>query len=154
MDDDKVEYAGFWLRVWATVIDTVLLLVVLAPLLTALYGRSYWSAARFERSALEVVLSSLVPALAVVVFWMTKQATPGKLAISARIVDARTGRKPTAWQWILRYVGYFVAMAPCGLGLVWVAFDRRKQGWHDKLAGTVVVRMRPRSTAPAGAASR
>jgi uncharacterized RDD family membrane protein YckC len=27
-----------------------------------------------------------------------------------------------------------------GLGLLWVAFDRRKQGWHDKIANTVVVR--------------
>jgi uncharacterized RDD family membrane protein YckC len=33
-------------------------------------------------------------------------------------------------------------MLPIFLGFVWVAFDRRKQGWHDKLAGTVVVRPR------------
>jgi len=39
-----------------------------------------------------------------------------------------------------RYFGYFLASIPLGLGLLWVAFDKRKQGWHDKLAGTVVIR--------------
>jgi uncharacterized RDD family membrane protein YckC len=42
----------------------------------------------------------------------------------------------------LRYAGYFVALLPVGLGILWVAFDARKQGWHDKLAKTVVVRGR------------
>ena len=55
------------------------------------------------------------------------------------INDAATGEKPTMKQWILRYIGYFVSIVPLGLGYVWVAFDKRKQGWHDKLAGTVVV---------------
>jgi uncharacterized RDD family membrane protein YckC len=35
---------------------------------------------------------------------------------------------------IVRYLGYFVSSIPFGLGLFWVAFDARKQGWHDKMA--------------------
>ena len=69
------------------------------------------------------------------------------MAVSARIVDAKTGGKPTTRQLIVRYLGYFVSTIPLGLGLLWVAFDPRKQGWHDKLAGTVVVR--PRNRGPA-----
>ena len=43
-------------------------------------------------------------------------------------------------QFIIRYLGYYVAMLPLFLGIIWVGIDKRKQGWHDKLAGTVVIR--------------
>ena len=55
---------------------------------------------------------------------------------------------PTLRQLVIRYLGYYVSTIPLGLGLIWVAFDARKQGWHDKMAGTVVVRSR-RHSAPA-----
>ncbi len=85
------------------------------------------------------MVSWVFPLIAIVVFWTYKQATPGKMAISARIVDAKTGEKPTLQQYIVRYLGYFVATIPLGLGIFWVAWDKRKQGWHDKLANTVVI---------------
>jgi uncharacterized RDD family membrane protein YckC len=66
------------------------------------------------------------------------------MAISARIVDAKTGARPTTGQLVVRYLGYYVAMIPLFAGIIWVAFDPRKQGWHDKLAGTVVVRPKRR----------
>jgi uncharacterized RDD family membrane protein YckC len=69
------------------------------------------------------------------------------MVVSAKIVDAKTGGKPTTQQLVVRYLGYFVSTIPLGLGLLWVAFDPRKQGWHDKMAGTVVVR--PRNRGPA-----
>ena len=56
-----------------------------------------------------------------------------------RIIDARTGAKPTTTQFVLRYIGYYVSMIPLFLGILWVALDPKKQGWHDKIAGTVVV---------------
>jgi len=86
----------------------------------------------------------VLPAIAVIIFWMTKQATPGKMVISATIVDADSGKAPTTGQLIGRYLAYYVSSIPLGLGFLWVAFDRKKQGWHDKLAGTVVVRPKHR----------
>jgi uncharacterized RDD family membrane protein YckC len=83
-----------------------------------------------------------------VLFWVYRQATPGKIAIDARIVDATTGEKPSTGQLIGRYLGYYVSTIPLLLGFVWVAFDPRKQGWHDKLAGTVVVRPKHRGPTP------
>jgi uncharacterized RDD family membrane protein YckC len=56
------------------------------------------------------------------------------------IVDARTGEKPTTAQFIGRYLAYYISILPLFLGLIWVGIDKRKQGWHDKLAGTVVLR--------------
>jgi uncharacterized RDD family membrane protein YckC len=64
------------------------------------------------------------------------------MAIGARIVDAKTGGKPSTGQLIGRYLAYYVSIFPLMLGLIWVGIDARKQGWHDKLAGTLVVRAR------------
>lgn len=146
MESSELEYAGFWVRVWASIIDTVLLCVLVYPLLTAIYGRGYWNSTRLVHGPLDFLISWVLPAIVVVVFWVTKQATPGKIAISARIVDAKTGRNATTAQLVSRYLGYFVSTIPLCLGLFWVAFDPRKQGWHDKLAGTVVVRKKGGAT--------
>ncbi len=88
----------------------------------------------------QFIVSVLVPAMAVVLFWIYRQATPGKMLVHARIVDATTGADPRPGQLLLRYVGYYVSGIVFGLGFLWVAFDARKQGWHDKMAKTVVVR--------------
>lgn len=139
MESSNVEYAGFWIRVWASIIDSIIVGALLYPALTAIYGKEYWDSTEFIQGPADFLISWVLPAIAVVWFWMARQATPGKMAISARIVDASTGNKPGATQLIVRYLGYFVSLLPLGLGIFWVAFDARKQGWHDKLARTVVV---------------
>ena len=135
-------YAGFWIRVWATIIDTVLLVVIIFPILIMAYGWEYFDvdATGLLAGPLDFLLSWVLPSVAVITFWILKLATPGKMAIGARIVDARTGVRPSNAQFIGRYFGYFVSTIPLGLGLIWVGIDSRKQSWHDKLAGTVVVR--------------
>jgi uncharacterized RDD family membrane protein YckC len=138
----ELHYAGFWIRVWASIIDTFLTLLVIFPLLTAIYGLAYWESEKFIEGPVDLLISWVLPAVAVLAFWIYRQATPGKMAISARIVDAKTGRDPGTGQCIGRYLAYILASIPFGLGLLWVAFDPRKQGWHDKLAGTVVVRLK------------
>lgn len=148
MPATDVEYAGFWLRVWAAIIDSFLVLLVVGPILTMIYGRDYWVSTSLVRGPLDFLFSWVMPAVAVVLFWMNAQATPGKMAIAARIVDAETGGMPSTRQLIIRYLGYILATIPLGLGLLWVAFDPRKQGWHDKMAGTVVVRKKAGTTKP------
>lgn len=142
MDNTEMVYAGFWVRVGASIIDTVLLMLVSGPLLIAIYGWSYFDPEETEviAGSADFLISWVFPALAVITFWIMKQATPGKMAISARIVDAVTGQPPSVGQLVGRYLAYFISVLPLCLGLFWVAFDRRKQGWHDKLAGTVVIR--------------
>lgn len=139
MHPNELEYVGFWPRVGATVIDMLLQLAILAPLTYAIYGR--FSTPGFTYLGFgEFFLNFILPAAAVIAFWLYKSATPGKMALSARIVDADTGAPLTMMQSFIRYVGYFVSMIPLGVGFIWVAFDRRKQGWHDKMANSVVVR--------------
>jgi uncharacterized RDD family membrane protein YckC len=142
IDDSHFEYVGFWARVGASLVDTVLLCAILYPVLTAIYGRDYWTDPSRVHGPVDVLLQWVLPALAVIAFWITRQATPGKMLIRARIVDADSGQPLTRRQAIVRYLGYYVSLLGLGLGFLWVAWDRRKQGWHDKLAGTVVIRPR------------
>ena len=143
MNQPQPEYVGFWARVGASIIDTILMLVIVAPLLTYFYGGAYWMGAfGFIAGPADVLLNWILPAIAVVVFWIYRQATPGKMAISAKIVDATTLGKPSTGQLLIRYLGYYVSLIGLCLGFIWVGIDARKQGWHDKMAGTVVVRSR------------
>ena len=139
MNDNDLKYVGFWTRVGASLIDGLILLVIVGPVLTLYYGESYWTSEEFVQGPFDFLLSWLFPAVAIIWCWVAKQATPGKMAVRAKILDAKTGRAPSTGQYIGRYVAYFVSGIPLGLGLIWIAFDARKQGWHDKLAGTVVV---------------
>lgn len=148
MQTEDLEYVGFWPRVGAALIDTLLLLCITVPLVTSIYGRQYWSSTDWIHGPADFLINWLLPAVAVVLFWVYRQATPGKIAVGARIVDARTGDKPGTGQLVGRYLAYYVSIIPFMLGILWVAFDPRKQGWHDKLAGTVVVRTRRRGPVP------
>ena len=134
------DYAGFWIRVGASLIDTILVMVVTLPLATAIFGKAYWDSESHVAGLWDVVLSYILPAIAVIVFWIYKSATPGKMITNLIIVDAETGGKPSTGQFIGRYFAYYLSALPLMLGFIWVAFDKRKQGWHDKLAGTVVIR--------------
>lgn len=154
MNEPEVEYAGFWIRVVASLIDTVLVLVVITPMLVSIYGWEYFDGvqAGFVAGTADFLLSWVAPAVAVIIFWIYKSATPGKMIVSARIVDAATGKPMSLGQSIGRYLAYYLSALPLGLGFLWVAFDKRKQGWHDKLAGTLVVRTRARAPAKAPSA--
>ena len=150
MNNEQPEYAGFWIRVGASLIDTVLIVVITYPLLMAIYGEDYFDpeVTGLVAGPADFLISWVLPAVAIILFWISRQATPGKLALSLRIVDADTGGALSLGQCVGRYFGYFVSSIPLCLGLIWVAFDKRKQGWHDKLAHTVVVKVRRDARVP------
>lgn len=152
MDNNDVEYAGFWVRLGATLIDTALIMVITFPLLIWIYGWEYFDPDMndgFIAGPADLLITWVFPFVAAIWFWRARQATPGKMALSLRIVDAGTGATLSMRQSIGRYFAYIVSIVPLCLGFVWIAFDTRKQGWHDKLAGSVVVRSKNRRTEPA-----
>ncbi len=138
-EEQHPPYAGFWIRVAASLIDTALILVLIMPPLIGIYGTAYFDMQSMIAGTWDFLLSWVFPALAVIVFWVYRSATPGKLMLHLHIVDAKTDAKPSTAQFIGRYFGYYISAIPLMLGLIWVGFDKRKQGWHDKLAGTVVI---------------
>lgn len=137
------EYVGCVPRLRAAAIDAALILLIILPVLLISYGWSYFTADDFIKGPLDFFVTWIFPLVVTVLFWARKAATPGKMAISAKIVDADTRRDPDAMQCLIRYCGYFISAAPLLLGFVWIAFDERRQGWHDKLANTVVIRPLP-----------
>lgn len=140
MTDQDLQYAGFWIRVGASLIDTLLVFLLTVPILYLFYGQSYWLDESMIKGFWDVVVSYVFPTAAVITFWVYKSATPGKMATHLTIVDAKTGGKPTTAQFVIRYLGYYVSIIPLFLGLIWVGIDKCKQGFHDKMAGTVVLR--------------
>ena len=134
------EYAGFWIRLGATLIDLVVISIVIYVPLMFIYGSEYWVSEQTVKGFWDLLLGYIVPFIATIWFWLRFFGTPGKMATRLKIVDARTGQKLTIPQSIGRCFAYLVSIIPLFLGFVWVGIDKRKQGWHDKLAGTVVIR--------------
>lgn len=146
MENNEIEYAGFWIRTGATLIDTVLLLMITLPLTFAVYGSEYWNVndGKVFHGSADVLINYILPFIGVIILWVNKAGTPGKLVLGLRVVDAQSGEYLSIGQAIGRYLAYIPAMLALMMGILWVAWDSKKQGWHDKLAGTVVIRQKNR----------
>jgi uncharacterized RDD family membrane protein YckC len=113
--------AGFWLRMAALFLDAVLI-----GFITSLLHHVH----------LELVLLAVYGA----VMWKFRGATVGGIIFDLKVV--RLDGRPMNWETaIVRALGCFLSLAIAGLGFIWIAFDGAKQAWHDKIAGTVVVRV-------------
>jgi uncharacterized RDD family membrane protein YckC len=145
---EAVRYVGFWARCLASLIDSIAVMCVVAPLAVAFdvetdIGNFDMSHLARETSLMSFTVNWVLPTVALLAFWFARGATPGKMVIRAEIVDADTLGPPSRTKLVARYLGYWVSTLAIGLGFLWIAFDARKQGWHDKIAGTVVIRKRP-----------
>ena len=121
--------AGFWQRVGAAVLDTLILIVPSVILLLIL-----------KQGALYQTLSTVV-SLAYFTYFEggpTGQ-TFGKKAIGIRVYDFREGGSIGYGRGLLRQFGKWLSAIPLGLGYFWMLWDKEKQCWQDKIAGSVVV---------------
>jgi uncharacterized RDD family membrane protein YckC len=140
MNDKTIEYAGFWVRFGAFFVDFIALSVITMPLTRAIYGRIDAPLGVFVMGPAGLLINFIGPAVLTIVLWVKFGGTLGKIAISAKIVNADTGESLSTGWLVARYLGYFLSLLPLGLGFLWIAFDPRKQGWHDKIANSVVIR--------------
>jgi uncharacterized RDD family membrane protein YckC len=178
-DERGVRYAGFNIRVFANLIDMLLLLILISPLLMftpkisieeyppqvqeAIYKRQnnlisdkeyvaivvpylksqLYSADFVKKFVPLLIAQTLIFALVFVLFWRYKNSTPGKMLFKLRIIDDKTLEDPSTKQYIIRFIGYIIASIPLGLGFLIVAFNKRKKGLHDYMAGTSVIFISP-----------
>jgi len=144
-------YAGFVSRLFAFVID-VIILVVAMTLITWLVtfvwniiGDRPILGNRIGADAADVVsvILSVVLTIGVYIgyplfFWTLTGQTPGTLLMGLRVVTT-DGRYLSFGQSVRRLIGYVIAAVPLNLGFFWILVDDRRRGWHDKIAGTCVV---------------
>jgi Mce-associated membrane protein len=95
--------------------------------------------------AIEAALSRLVVAgwvaqIAYYWIWNAVGWSPGKRLLGMRVVTS-SGEPPGIMRGFARTVGTIVSFLALGLGHLWALWDGRKQAWHDKLAGTYVIRL-------------
>ena len=129
-----VRYGGFWIRLVAYIIDA-LIIAVPAGIIGGVIGAT-------RSSALSGLWNLIVTVAAIAYFiylWGSRGQTIGMMPFNLRVVDANTGQSPIGYgKAAIRYIGLIISSIVCYIGLIWAAFDARKQGWHDKIAGTVV----------------
>jgi uncharacterized RDD family membrane protein YckC len=125
--------AGFWIRMGALFIDVILVSVVW-HLLTAHLAFGLYPDRHSGGAPL------LVLALYGAILWKHKGATVGGLVCGLKVIHA-DGRNMDWTTAIVRALSCFLSLAVAGLGFFWIAFDGEHQAWHDKIAGTLVVRV-------------
>ncbi len=158
------QFAGFWRRLVAYSIDGVIIGVVFI-VLAIVAGLAYFSGAmsgdsqvwmakltNLERlGSIGIVVSALYALLFIAYFTYfhgLNGRTPGKKLLGLQVVSA-DGSPISFGIAFLRAVGYLVSslLFTVPLGYIWVAFDKKKQGWHDKIAGTAVIIRDPQGSA-------
>jgi len=137
---EETEYGGFLIRLAAAFVDGLLFWGASALMLLPIYGDQIFAKETLFLGTADVVVSLVLPAVVTIVFWRVRQATPGKLATRLCVVDSESGDTLSIGKCVVRYLGYTLSALPLGLGYLWVIWDPRRQAWHDKLAGSVVVR--------------
>lgn len=130
-------YGGFWIRVVAYIIDIIILGVV-NGIIDAIFHVNPTSTAS-GGSAPASLINLIIDIAYFAGQWSYFGATLGQRVFKLRVVDANTGQQLGIGKALLRWVGLFVSFAVCFVGVIWVAFDARKQGWMDKIAGTLVL---------------
>lgn len=128
MPTQAVEYAGFWARVAANLVDG-LVLIIPAIILQIIFGKG----------ALGTLIGYILVWSYAIYMLNDRQATLGKMAVGLKVTTV-DGGKPTLGKLALReIVGKFLDVITIGIGYLMVAFTEKKQGLHDKLADTVVI---------------
>lgn len=135
-----IQYSGFWIRVLASLIDTAWLMALTLALGWMIYGAIYFQSTQFTEGYADLFITYVLPLILTILFWYYRAATPGKMVLGMKIVDANTLGKVSTGRLFLRYLGYYLSTLVFGLGFFWVAWDPRKQGWHDKIAKTLVIK--------------
>jgi uncharacterized RDD family membrane protein YckC len=133
------KYGGFWIRFVAYVLDELVIWSLL--LVGYVFLGQGREVSEWDRSSTTIfgVIVLVIFILYFPVFWGTRGQTPGMMPLGLQ-VRRPDGSRLGLGRAFLRYLGFIISAIPLYLGLIWAGFDARKQGWHDKIADTVVVR--------------
>ncbi len=127
------EKAGWWTRALAILIDAIGIGIIAGAVSSILGGNPTGTQTQG--------LSTLFQAAYFTYFWSSagKGQTLGSRALNIRVVKT-DGSYLDYFGAFLRYIGFVISCVVFAIGVIWAAFDGQKQGWHDKIAGTYVVK--------------
>jgi len=152
-------YAGFWIRLFARVIDLILILATfnLFYLVDRMgadaglwapsgFGEGFWFDRLSAENVVRIVFFVFFPAFYYVYLHGAFGQTFGKMALRIKVVN-EDGSPLDYRKAFLRWLGYFLCDLTLDIGYLWAAFDLRKQGLHDKVCRTIVVHENARTAA-------
>jgi uncharacterized RDD family membrane protein YckC len=156
------QFAGFWRRLVAYSIDGFIISIVFV-ILAVIAGLAYFAGAMSGNSQAWIATLTDPERMAALTVWVwlfsiflniayftyfhgSTGRTPGKMLLGLQVVSA-DGTPVSFGVAFLRSVGYLVSCIVFCLGYIWIGFDKKKQGWHDKIAGTVVIIRKPQGSA-------
>lgn len=141
-------FAGYGERLVAYIVDAIIVTIVIVVVafvggLAVAGGAVTGSVPAAAGGVFLLVIAVLVVSLGYFpFFWARGGATPGMKMFGLIVVRDRDGGPISGGQAILRLFGYWVSSVVFYLGYIWVFIDKRRRGWHDLIAGTVVVQRR------------
>ena len=144
----EIPYAGFWVRFGAYLIDSIIVFVATVVvsvglgILLGLLAGATGSVLDVSQGGPLTYLSYLISftiSIGYFIYGWGMGSTRGMRFFRLAVVDAETGQPIGFSRAGVRYLGYVISVLPCYIGLIWAAFDPRKQGWHDKIANTLVI---------------
>jgi uncharacterized RDD family membrane protein YckC len=150
------KFAGFWRRLVAFMIDSTIVTIIFVVLFVIAVLAFFFGAMSADNNAWinnlanpkgfsSVLLLIMVFYIAINTVYFTyfhgaTGRTPGKMLLGLQVYSAN-GTPISFGTAFLRAVGYLVSslLGTIPIGCIWAAFDKKKQAWHDKIAGTVVI---------------
>jgi uncharacterized RDD family membrane protein YckC len=158
---EEHHYAGFWIRLFARIIDLILILATfnLFYLVDQMGAdKRLWTPSGFDdvfafgfdqlspENILRIVFFALFPVFYYVYLHGAYGQTFGKMALRIKVLN-EDGTPLDYRKAFLRWLGYFLCDLTLNIGYLWAAFDPRKQGLHDKVCRTVVIHENARTGA-------
>ena len=165
-EEYSLEYAGFWIRLAAGIIDLAIVMSLIYSISSIIIritsdvtipfhiftGMELNSGVisltatshQLDPARLNFLLIFSITVLIIIMYtigmWVWQGQTLGKMVTGIKII--RTDSSPLAFPHaVRRFFGFILCAAPAGIGFIWIAFDSRKQGIHDKIADTYVVKL-------------
>jgi uncharacterized RDD family membrane protein YckC len=145
-------HAGFWKRAFAYFIDIIPIALIVIAIFSKYFGYSEVLQSRYKnpndpKARVEFLIQrNMIKNLSFAIWLITcvllestpLQGTVGKKMLGIKVVT-KDGARPSFPQVLFRTLMKIPSYIVIGIGFIWIAFSREKQGWHDKLAKTFVV---------------